>query len=243
MWHRYQGAEACRGEVARRPRPRRRTRAPGRRPRRHVHGRGARRARRAWTRGGSAGRCGASGPGFDGLCFSGANLVPLHGTRHALRGFADRARRHGRGCSSIVGRAELVLPLWHELSEALVAAARGPRGAAADGARRAARCRRRTRYVRPVRMDELDRYLPAAVAMFTEEVGVDPRARRRRGRLPGAGRRAGPRRPRVRPLRRRPGRLQGRDRGAEPAGRADPGRVGAPRLPRARAGHRRARPP
>jgi predicted GNAT family acetyltransferase len=30
-------------------------------------------------------------------------------------------------------------------------------------------------YVRPVRPDELDRYLPAAIAMFTEEVGVDPR--------------------------------------------------------------------
>jgi hypothetical protein len=29
--------------------------------------------------------------------------------------------------------------------------------------------------VRPVRSDELDCYLPAAVAMFTEEVGVDPR--------------------------------------------------------------------
>jgi predicted GNAT family acetyltransferase len=30
--------------------------------------------------------------------------------------------------------------------------------------------------VRPVRIEELDRYLPAAVAMFTEEVGIDPRA-------------------------------------------------------------------
>ncbi|MFD1051588.1 GNAT family N-acetyltransferase, partial [Kibdelosporangium lantanae] len=29
--------------------------------------------------------------------------------------------------------------------------------------------------VRPVRPDELDRYLPAAIAMFIEEVGVDPR--------------------------------------------------------------------
>ena len=29
--------------------------------------------------------------------------------------------------------------------------------------------------VRPVHPHELDRYLPAAVAMFTEEVGVDPR--------------------------------------------------------------------
>jgi len=58
----------------------------------------------------------AFGSRLDGLCFSGANLVPLHGGRQALRSFADRARRHGRGCSSIVGRAELVLPLWHDLS-------------------------------------------------------------------------------------------------------------------------------
>ncbi len=115
------------------------------------------------------------GPRFDGLCFSGANLVPLQGGRSALRSFADRARRHGRGCSSIVGRAELVLPLWHELSghwspprevraEQPLLVLAGPPAVAADP------------LVRPVRMDELDRYLPAAVAMFTEEVGVDPRA-------------------------------------------------------------------
>ena len=30
--------------------------------------------------------------------------------------------------------------------------------------------------MRPVRPDELDRYLPAAIAMFIEEVGIDPRA-------------------------------------------------------------------
>ena len=35
-----------------------------------------------------------------------------------MRGFADRARRHGRICSSLVGRADLVLPLWDELSRA-----------------------------------------------------------------------------------------------------------------------------
>src|SRR5689334_21407427 len=115
------------------------------------------------------------GSRFDGLCFSGANLVPLQGNRNALRSFADRARRHGRGCSSIVGRAELVLPLWDELSvswsparevrgdQPLMVLA-GPPSIAPDP------------LVRPVRMEELDRYLPAAVAMFTEEVGVDPRA-------------------------------------------------------------------
>jgi uncharacterized protein len=114
------------------------------------------------------------GSRLDGLCFSGANLVPLRGERSALRAFADRARRHGRGCSSLVGRAELVLPLWDDLAghwtparevradQPLMALAGLP-AIAADP------------YVRPVRPDELDRYLPAAIAMFTEEVGVDPR--------------------------------------------------------------------
>ncbi len=116
----------------------------------------------------------AVGSRLDGLCFSGANLVPLRGERPALRAFADRARRHGRGCSSLVGRAELVLPLWDDLAghwtparevradQPLMALAGLP-AIAGDP------------YVRPVRPDELDRYLPAAIAMFTEEVGVDPR--------------------------------------------------------------------
>jgi predicted GNAT family acetyltransferase len=115
------------------------------------------------------------GPRLDGLCFSGANLVPLRGERSALRSFADRARRHGRGCSSLVGRAELVLPLWDELAPAWAPAREvrpdqplmvlaGPPTIAPDP------------LVRPVRPEEIDAYLPAAVAMFTEEVGVDPRA-------------------------------------------------------------------
>jgi predicted GNAT family acetyltransferase len=117
----------------------------------------------------------AVGSRLDGLCFSGANLVPLRGDRAAIRAFADRARRHGRTCSSLVGRAELVLPLWDDLAphwaparevradQPLMAIA-GPPAIAGDPC------------VRPVRLDELDRYLPAAVAMFTEEVGIDPRA-------------------------------------------------------------------
>jgi predicted GNAT family acetyltransferase len=116
----------------------------------------------------------AVGSRLDGLCFSGANLVPLRGDRTALRSFADRARRHGRGCSSVVGRAELVLPLWDELAGHWAPAREvradqplmvlsGPAAVAPDP------------LVRPVRPAELDRYLPAAVAMFTEEVGIDPR--------------------------------------------------------------------
>ena len=115
------------------------------------------------------------GSRLDGLCFSGANLVPLRGDRQALRSFAERARRHGRGCSSVVGRAELVLPLWEDLSghwtparevrpEQPLMVLAGRPALAPDP------------FVRPVRPSELDRYLPAAIAMFTEEVGVDPRA-------------------------------------------------------------------
>ncbi|HEY1974477.1 MAG TPA: GNAT family N-acetyltransferase [Pseudonocardia sp.] len=114
------------------------------------------------------------GSRLEALCFAGANLVPLRGERVALRAFADRARRFGRSCSSMVGRAELVLPLWEDL-----AGHWGPaREVRADQplmvlpTRPVMRPDPRVRLVRP---DELEQYLPAAVAMFTEEVGVDPR--------------------------------------------------------------------
>ncbi|TNC24290.1 GNAT family N-acetyltransferase [Amycolatopsis alkalitolerans] len=110
-----------------------------------------------------------------GLCFSGPNLIPLRGNSSALRSFADRALRKQRICSSLVGPAEQVLGLWDELEpewgpareirgdQPLMATDRQP--AVAPDA-----------FVRPVRPDELERYLPAAIAMFIEEVGVDPRA-------------------------------------------------------------------
>ncbi len=111
---------------------------------------------------------------FDGLCFSGANLVPLRGGRSAIRAFADRAAHRTRSCSSMVGPADQVLELWSQLRESwgpareerlnqpLMVLAEQP-SVPEDP------------LVRPVRPEELDRYLPAAVAMFTEEVGVDPR--------------------------------------------------------------------
>ncbi|GAA5147760.1 GNAT family N-acetyltransferase [Pseudonocardia eucalypti] len=114
------------------------------------------------------------GSKLEGLCFVGANLVPLRGDRAALRAFAERARRVGRSCSSMVGRAELVLPLWDELSGHW-APAREVRPDQPLMVLPTAPAVRPDPLVRPVRPEELDRYLPAAVAMFTEEVGVDPR--------------------------------------------------------------------
>ncbi|HEX3788182.1 MAG TPA: GNAT family N-acetyltransferase [Pseudonocardiaceae bacterium] len=113
------------------------------------------------------------GTKLEGLCFAGPNLVPLCGNRSALRTFADRAVRRGRMCSSLVGPAEQVLGLWEELAadwgparevrpdQPLLAMSQPPMVSIDP-------------LVRPVRPDELDRYLPAAIAMFIEEVGIDP---------------------------------------------------------------------
>jgi predicted GNAT family acetyltransferase len=114
-----------------------------------------------------------AGSRLESLCYAGANLVPVLATPDAIRGFADRARRHGRRCSSIVGDRWIVEPLWEQLQSAWggarevrtrqpVLATSSPSLVPPDPA------------VRLVRPDELDLLLPAAIAMFTEEVGVSP---------------------------------------------------------------------
>ncbi len=111
----------------------------------------------------------------EALCYSGANLVPVQAGADAVRAFAERARRQGRRCSSIVGPADAVADLWQLLEPSWgparevrarqpLLAIDGPPALPADPR------------VRPVRVDELDVLLPACVAMFTEEVGVSPMA-------------------------------------------------------------------
>ncbi|MFF8954538.1 GNAT family N-acetyltransferase [Streptomyces sp. NPDC014894] len=110
------------------------------------------------------------------LCYSGANLVPICATPEAVRAFADRARRAGRRCSSIVGPAEPTARLWRLLEpswgpardvrprQPLMVTDRVPDDIEPDP------------YVRRIRKDEMDAIMPACVAMFTEEVGVSPMA-------------------------------------------------------------------
>ena len=110
---------------------------------------------------------------LESLCYVGANLIPVEATPDAVTAFAARARREGRRCSSIVGPAGAVEPLWAQLEPAwgpardvrrrqpLMVISR-PSTVPADPA------------VRRVRMDEFEALLPACVAMFTEEVGVSP---------------------------------------------------------------------
>jgi predicted GNAT family acetyltransferase len=111
---------------------------------------------------------------LESMCYSGANLVPVEATPEAVPWFAERARRQGRRCSSIVGPADaasrlwgLLQPVWGPAREVRpnqpLMSMRAPSTAVAPDPA-----------VRPVRIDELDVLMPACIAMFTEEVGVSP---------------------------------------------------------------------
>lgn len=109
------------------------------------------------------------------LCYAGANLVPVNASARAVRYFAGQATRQVRRSSSVVGSAtaalalgELLRPTWGQPRDIRprqpVMAIDHASVVPADP------------LVRLVRADEVDVLMPAAVAMFTEEVGVDPRA-------------------------------------------------------------------
>ena len=109
------------------------------------------------------------------VCYAGANLVPAQAGADAVLAFAERARRQGRRCSSIVGSAQAALGLWQLLEPAW-----GPaREVRADQPLMAiddAPYVEADPLVRRVQPHEVDVLLPACVAMFTEEVGVSPLA-------------------------------------------------------------------
>jgi predicted GNAT family acetyltransferase len=110
------------------------------------------------------------------LCWAGANLVPVQATPAALDGFAARARRSGRRCSSILGPAEAVLALWDRL-ERVWWPAREVRAdqplLALDGDPLVAV----DPLVRRARPMETELVVPASAAMFREEIGFSPMGR------------------------------------------------------------------
>ena len=111
--------------------------------------------------------------GLVSLCYAGANMVPVNAGPEAVHAFADRARKQGRRCSSIVGPVDAVALLWERLE---------PHWGRARAIRWAQPVMATSRrppvppdpLVRRVRPEEFDIVLPACVAMFTEEVGVSP---------------------------------------------------------------------
>ena len=107
------------------------------------------------------------------LCYSGANLVPVGADDEAVAAFADRARRQGRRCSSIVGPESMVAPMWRAL-EPTWGGARDVRPSQPLMAIDNEALAEPDPGVRRVNAHELDILLPASIAMFTEEVGVSP---------------------------------------------------------------------
>jgi predicted GNAT family acetyltransferase len=128
----------------------------------------------AWRLGAELWGYGA-GERLEAMCFSGANLVPVEAGPDAIRAFADRARRQGRRCSSIVGPADAVAEMW-ALLEPTWGAARAVRERQPVMVTSTPPAVPTDPLVRRVRPDEIDLLVPACVAMFTEEVGVSPLA-------------------------------------------------------------------
>ena len=114
-----------------------------------------------------------TGRRVESLCWSGAHLVPVLATPSAVAAYAELLGAEPRICSSIIGRADAVLDLWDRLGghwgpardirphqPLLVADREAPIAPDPE--------------VRLVRNGEVDQLFPAAVAMYTEEVGVSP---------------------------------------------------------------------
>jgi predicted GNAT family acetyltransferase len=117
----------------------------------------------------------AEGSGLQAICWASANLVPVGCDGPALAAFASRLRRWRHHCSSVFGPSEMVLPLWEALRPSwgepravrarqpvLATAGPLPPGTPIDP------------QVRPARFDEVDLVMPAAAAMFAEEIGYPP---------------------------------------------------------------------
>ena len=110
-----------------------------------------------------------------GVLYVGANLCPVGGDPHVWTAFARRAVRQGRRSTSLVGPVAAMQVLWDQLEphwgparevrprQPLLVCDDEPTVASLPG-------------VRAVRDDEVDVLLPAARAMFREEVGADPDA-------------------------------------------------------------------
>ncbi len=112
---------------------------------------------------------------LDSVCHSAANLIPVLAGPAAVEMYAERALEQGRHCSTIVGPQEAIEGLWRRLEPAWSPAREirsGQPHLEIDGPSRVAP----DPMVRLSRPDEIDVLYPAAVAMYTEEVGVSPEA-------------------------------------------------------------------
>jgi hypothetical protein len=110
---------------------------------------------------------------LESLCWLGGNLIPVQANPAAVNAFAELALAEPAACSSLVGDAESVLGIWNRLADAW-----GPARDVRPNQPLLATFRepdvRPDPAVRLVLPEEVDLLFPAAVAMYTEEVGVSP---------------------------------------------------------------------
>jgi predicted GNAT family acetyltransferase len=117
----------------------------------------------------------AEGSSLQAICWASANLVPVGCDGPALAAFAAKLRRWGHHCSSVFGPSDMVLPLWEALrpswGEPRCVRAHQPVLAMAGPLPPGTHC---DLQVRRARFDEVDLVMPAAAAMFAEEIGYPP---------------------------------------------------------------------
>jgi predicted GNAT family acetyltransferase len=117
----------------------------------------------------------ADAPVLRAAVFHGGNLIPVGQDAAGLIAIAEQLARGARGCSSIVGPAASVDAIWPVLAPHWgPSRARRHRQPLLVTGQRAAMSA--DPLVRPVAPSELARFLPAATAMFTEELGISPLA-------------------------------------------------------------------
>lgn len=111
-----------------------------------------------------------------GLCWSGANVVPVQCTPAMTEAFAEKVGKRRRWASSLFGPVEPVLHLWSLLAPGWGQAReiRGDQPVLTMSTLPSQVGVPIDPQVRPARPDELDLVVPAAAAMFTEEIGYPP---------------------------------------------------------------------
>ncbi|WP_153394802.1 GNAT family N-acetyltransferase [Ornithinicoccus halotolerans] len=107
------------------------------------------------------------------LCWASANVVPVECDPAAAAAFADRVADRRRWTSSLFGPAEPVLAMWERLRPSW-GEAREVRASQPVLTTREPGPVEPDPRVRPATPEEVDLVLPAAAAMFTEEIGYPP---------------------------------------------------------------------
>lgn len=113
-------------------------------------------------------------------CHAGANFIPIEATDAAIDAFAAQALAEPRTASSILGLQAPVRRLWERL-EPQWGPARSCRLDQPFMTISSAVAIAPDSRLRRVAIDEFDIVYPACVAMFIEEVGIDPEAQNRAG--------------------------------------------------------------